>query len=143
MITANQVPDHATIARFRVRPSNPGELEPARVVRYADGIGDVGVRTGIEAILAAPHPARGKLVALYGDVAAGYGEDRELAWFVLMESMKRAFDISEEVMASLAGLAHEPHSRASSDWLWTSWSGRVGRRCCSIRATTSDGSQPR
>lgn len=50
-----------------------------------------------EAILAARRPARAKLLALYADVAAGYEEDRELSWFLLMENMRRAFAIAEDV----------------------------------------------
>lgn len=50
-----------------------------------------------EEILAARRPARAKLLALYANVAAGYEEDRELSWIVLMESMQRAFAVGEDV----------------------------------------------
>ncbi len=50
-----------------------------------------------DAILAARKSARDKLIALFADVGAGYEEDRDLAWFVLMESLKRAFTVSEDV----------------------------------------------
>lgn len=57
-----------------------------------------------EAILAARRPARDKLLALYADVGAGYEEDRELSWFILMESMQRAFTVSEDVHGRWHGL---------------------------------------
>jgi AcrR family transcriptional regulator len=50
-----------------------------------------------EATLAERRPARDKLLALYADVGAGYEEDRELSWFILMESMQRAFIVSDDV----------------------------------------------
>ena len=58
-----------------------------------------------EAMLAADRSAREKLLALYADVLAGYEEDRELSWIVLMESMQRAFAVSEDVHSQWHGLA--------------------------------------
>ena len=50
-----------------------------------------------EATLAEPRPARDKLLALFADIGAGFEEDRELSWFILMESMQRAFIVSDDV----------------------------------------------
>jgi hypothetical protein len=58
-----------------------------------------------EALLAADRPAREKLLAMYADVLAAYEEDRELSWFVLMESMQKAFVVSEDVHSRWDGLA--------------------------------------
>jgi AcrR family transcriptional regulator len=50
-----------------------------------------------EAILAEGQPAREKLLALYLDVASGYAEDRELSWFLLMESIQRELGPGDDV----------------------------------------------
>ncbi len=50
-----------------------------------------------EAILSELQPAREKILALYLDVASGYDEDRELSWFLLMESIQRELAPGEDV----------------------------------------------
>lgn len=50
-----------------------------------------------EAILSKRQPAREKLLALFLDVASGYEEDRELSWFLLMESIQRELAPGEDV----------------------------------------------
>jgi AcrR family transcriptional regulator len=60
-----------------------------------------------EAILAAPKPAREKIIVLYADIGAGYEKDRELSWFLLMENMKRAFAGSEHAFERWRELAVE------------------------------------
>lgn len=50
-----------------------------------------------EAILAAPTPARDKLIELMCGVAAEYEADRELSSYVILESLNRAFQPAEDV----------------------------------------------
>lgn len=49
-----------------------------------------------EAVLAAPQPAREKLVEIYVDASRAYAEDRELSRFVLNELLQRAFSPAED-----------------------------------------------
>src|SRR6266581_1916354 len=67
------------------------------VLGYLSEVRMVKAVENAEAILAAPRPVREKILAIYADVAAGYEEDRELSWFILMETLKRAFAVSEDV----------------------------------------------
>jgi AcrR family transcriptional regulator len=50
-----------------------------------------------EAILSERRPAREKILSLFLDVASSYQEDRELSWFVLMESIQRELVPGEDV----------------------------------------------
>lgn len=50
-----------------------------------------------EAILAAPTPARDKLIELMCGFAAEYEEDRDLSSYVILESLNRAFRPAEDV----------------------------------------------
>lgn len=92
--TIDDITERADVAKgtfFNYFPRKESVLGYLSEVRMAEAVENA------EAILAARKPARVKLLALYADVAAGYEEDRELSWFILMESMQRAFTISEDV----------------------------------------------
>ena len=55
------------------------------------------IRENAGTILAVDRPARERLLDLYATGASGYEEDHDLARFVLLENMSRAFQPSEEV----------------------------------------------
>jgi AcrR family transcriptional regulator len=92
--TIDEITERADVAKgtfFNYFPRKEAVLGYLSEVRMASTLENA------EVILAAEDPARHKLAELYGDIAAGYEVDRDLAWFVLMESMKRAFAVSEDV----------------------------------------------
>lgn len=92
--TIDDITERADVAKgtfFNYFPRKEAVLGYLSEVQMTDAVENA------EAILAARRPARDKLLALYVGVAAGYEEDRELSWFILMESMQRAFAISEDV----------------------------------------------
>ena len=67
------------------------------VLAYLSEVWIAEAEENAEAILTAKKSARDKLVDLLSGLAAQYEEDRDLSWFVIVESMKRAFRPSEEV----------------------------------------------
>ena len=92
--TIDEISEKADVAKgtfFNYFPRKEAVLGYLSEVRMANAVGNA------EAILAAPGSAEDKLLALYGDIAAGYEEDRDLSWFILLESMTRAFAVSEDV----------------------------------------------
>lgn len=92
--TIDEITERADVAKgtfFNYFPRKESVLGYLSEVRMAEAVENAA------AILAARRPARAKLLALYADVAAGYEEDRELSWIVLMESIQRAFTVAEEV----------------------------------------------
>lgn len=102
--TIDDITDRADVAKgtfFNYFPRKEAVLGYLSEVRMEAAVENA------EAILAARRPAREKLLALYAEVAAGYEEDRELSWIVLMESMQRAFAAAEDVH-------HRWHSLATS-----------------------------
>jgi AcrR family transcriptional regulator len=67
------------------------------VLGYLSEVWIVGAEEGGEAILAAKTPAREKLVLLLCGMAEQYEEDRELSSYVIIQSLNRAFQASEDV----------------------------------------------
>ncbi|MBI2072279.1 MAG: TetR/AcrR family transcriptional regulator [Gemmatimonadetes bacterium] len=94
--TIDDITERADVAKgtfFNYFPRKEAVLGYLLEVRMTEAVENA------EATLAERRPARDKLMALYADVCAGYEEDRELSWFILMESMKRAFAFSEDVFS--------------------------------------------
>ena len=92
--TIDDITERADVAKgtfFNYFPRKEAVLGYLSEVRMAEATENA------EAILSAPKAAREKLLALFADIAAGYEEDRDLSWFVLMENLKRAFTVSEDV----------------------------------------------
>src|SRR6267154_884896 len=54
------------------------------------------VEANADQLIASKRTAREKLIKLYTDFAAAYQVDKELSWFVLQESVKRAFRPEED-----------------------------------------------
>lgn len=50
-----------------------------------------------DALLAEARSTREKILSLYAGLAASYAEERELSWIVIQESMRRAFQPTEDV----------------------------------------------
>jgi AcrR family transcriptional regulator len=92
--TIDDITERADVAKgtfFNYFPRKEAVLGYLLEVRMTEAVENA------EATLAEPRPARDKLLALFADVGSGFEHDRELSWFILMESMQRAFTISEDV----------------------------------------------
>jgi len=100
--TIDDITERADVAKgtfFNYFPRKESVLGYLSEVRMAKAVENA------EAILAAPRPARAKILAIYADIGAGYEEDRELSWFILMETLKRACAVSEDVFNHWRDLA--------------------------------------
>jgi AcrR family transcriptional regulator len=67
------------------------------VLGYLSEVWIAGVEEDGEAILAAKTPAREKLILLLCGIAEQYEEDRDLSSYVVIQSLNRAFQASEDV----------------------------------------------
>ncbi|HLB36461.1 MAG TPA: TetR/AcrR family transcriptional regulator [Gemmatimonadales bacterium] len=92
--TIDDITERADVAKgtfFNYFPRKEAVLGYLLEVKMTDAVDNA------EATLAERRPARDKLLALFADVGAGFEEDRELSWYILMESMQRAFIVSDDV----------------------------------------------
>lgn len=67
------------------------------VLGYLSEVWIAGAEEDGEAILAAKTPAREKLILLLCGIAEQYEEDRDLSSYVVIQSLSRAFQASEDV----------------------------------------------
>ena len=67
------------------------------VLGYLSEVWIAGAEEDGEAILAAKTPAREKLILLLCGIAEQYEEDRDLSSYVIIQSLNRAFQASEDV----------------------------------------------
>lgn len=92
--TVDEITEKADVAKgtfFNYFPRKEAVLGYLAEVRMQKAL------AGAELILAGRKPARQKLLALYLDVASGYEQDRDVSWFLLMESIQRDFAIAHDV----------------------------------------------
>ena len=92
--TVDEITERADVAKgtfFNYFPKKEA------VLGYLSEMRLVEAEQRADAILAARQPVREKIIALYGDAATAYEEDRELSYYAMMESMRRAFQPEQDV----------------------------------------------
>jgi len=76
------------------------------ILGYLWEAGFLEVEANADALISSRRTAREKMIRLYTELAAAYLGDRELSWFVVQESVKRAFKPEEGMRQRLHALVN-------------------------------------